>query len=223
MIGDAIRKCRKLERIWRADVNSKDKWVAFDKQRKLTQDIIKKKEKEYYHQLFIEKATNPKEVFSIANALLARNNISPLLECSSLMELANDFNICFADKIATIRDNIINTQFNGVKPTPVEPVNDSVTLEMNSFHSVLGRDVEKRICKLPLKSCELDLMLTTLLKEMVEVVTPVITSIINRSLLSGEFYKGLKVAHVKPLIKKKEWMLCLNHFAWLATCHTFQS
>ena len=119
------------------------------------------------------------------------------------MELANDFNIFFADKIVTIKDNIINTQFNGVKPTSVEPDNDSVTLEMNSFHSVLERDVEKRICKLPLKSCELDLMLTTLLKEMVEVVTPVVTSIINRSLLSGKFYKGLKVAHVKPLIKKK--------------------
>ena len=42
------------------------------------------------------------------------------------MELANDFNIFFADKIATIRDNIINTQFNGIKPTPVEPVNESV-------------------------------------------------------------------------------------------------
>ena len=112
-------------------------------------------------------------------------------------------NIFFADKIATIRDNIINTQFNGIKPTAVESENESVTLVMNSFQSVLERDVEKRICKLPLKSCELDPMLTTLLKEMVEVVTPVITCIINRSLLSGEFYKNLKVAHVKPLIKKK--------------------
>ena len=79
-------------------MNCKEKWAAFDKQRKLTQEIIKKKEKEYYHQLFIEKATNPKEVFSIANALLARNSISPLPECSSLMELANDFNIFFAEK-----------------------------------------------------------------------------------------------------------------------------
>ena len=83
----------------------------------------------------------------------------------------------FADKVATIRDNIINTQFNGVKPAPFEPVNESVTLEMNSFHSVLERDVEIRICKLPLK-------------EMAEVVTLVITSFINSSLLSGKFYKG---------------------------------
>ena len=35
MIGDAIRNYRKLERILRADVNCKDKWAAFDKQRKL--------------------------------------------------------------------------------------------------------------------------------------------------------------------------------------------
>ena len=83
---------------------------------------------------------------------------------------------------------------------------------MNSFHSVLEREVEKRICKLPSKSCELDPMLTTLLKEMVEVVTPVITSIINRSLLSGKFYKGLKVAHVKPLIKKKGMHVVFKSF-----------
>ena len=66
----------------------------------------------------MEKAKNHKEVFGIANALLARNNISPLPECTSLMELANSFNIFFADKVATIRKNIINTQFKGVKPSP---------------------------------------------------------------------------------------------------------
>ena len=84
--------------------------------------------------------------------MLARNSISSLPKCSSLMELANDFNIFFAEKIATIRDNIINTQFNGDKPTPIEPVNEAITLEMNSFSSVPEGDVEKRICKLPSKS-----------------------------------------------------------------------
>ena len=73
---------------------------------------------------------------------------------------------------------------------------------MNSFQSILERDVERRIRKLPSKSCELDPMLTTLLKSMVVVVTTVITHIINMSLLSGEFYKNLKLAHLKPLIKK---------------------
>ena len=137
--------------------------------------------------------------------MLARNNINPLPECSSLMELANDFNIFFAEKIATIRDNIINTEFNGVKPTPIRTSRYEISYSGNELilQCVLEGDVEKRICKLPLKGCEMDPMPTTLLKQMVKVVTPVITCIINRSLLSGKFYKGLKVAHVKPLIKKK--------------------
>ena len=151
-------------------------------------------------------------MFNIANALLARNNISPLLEYSSLMELANDFNKFFVDKITMIRDNIINTHFNDIMPTPVQPVNESNISEMNSFQSILERDVEKRIKKLPSKSCELDPMPTTLFKSVVDVVTPVITHIINMLLLSGEFYKNLKVAHLKPLIKKMGLDLVFRSF-----------
>ena len=151
-------------------------------------------------------------MFNITNALLAGNNISPLHECSSVMELANDFNKFVVDKKTTIRDNIIQTQFNGIKPTPVEPVNESNIPEMNSFCSILERDVEKGIRKLPSKICELDPMPTTLLKSMVDVVTPMITCIINMSLLSGEFYKNLKVAHVKPLIKKMGLDLVFKSF-----------
>ena len=69
-------------------------------------------------------------------------------------------NIFFTEKIATIRYNIINTHSMVLKPTPIEPVNETVTLEMNSFSSVPEGDVEKRICKLPSKSCELDPMPT---------------------------------------------------------------
>ena len=106
---DAVRNCWKLEITWKVDIKNKDKWAAFNKQRKVTQAIIRKREKQYYHLLFIEKAPNPKEVFNIANALLARNNISPLPKCSSLMEFANGFNNFFVDKITSIRDNVINT------------------------------------------------------------------------------------------------------------------
>ena len=83
---------------------------------------------------------------------------------------------------------------------------------MSSFQSILGRDVERRIRKLPSKSCELDPMLTTLLKSMVDVVTPVITLIINMSLLSGEFCQNLKLAHLKPLIKKTGLDLIFKSF-----------
>ena len=165
-------------------------------QRKITQAIIRKREKDYYHLLFIEKASNCKEVFRIANALLARNNISPLPKCSSLTELVNGFNNFFFEKITSIRDNIINTHFSGIEPTPVEPVNELNFSEMDSFQCISERNVKKRIRELPSKTCELDPMPTTLLKSMVEVVTSVITCTINVSFLSGEFSKNLKDAHL---------------------------
>ena len=92
--------------------------------------------------------------------------------------------------------------FNGIQPIPVEPLSELDFPEMDSFHCVSERSVEKRIRELPSKSCKLDPMLTMLLKVMVEVVTPVITCIINVSLLSGEFFKHLKDALLKPLLKK---------------------
>ena len=174
--------------------------------------IIRKREKEYYHLLFMEKASNPKEVFSIANALLAGNNISPLHNCSSLKELANGFTYLFFDKITSIRDYIISTHFHGIQPTPVEPANELNFSEMDSFHGISERNVEKTIRELPSKSCKLDPMLTTLLKSMVEEVTPVITCIINVFLLSGEFSKNLKDTHLKLLIKKKRLDLVIKSF-----------
>ena len=140
-IADAVRNYRKLERTWRADIKNKDKWAAFNKQWNVTQVFIRKREKKYYHLLFLEKASNPKELFRIANALLARNNISPLPKCSSLIELANGFNDFFVDKITIITDNIINTHFNGIQPTPVEPVSELNIPEMDSFHCVSERSV----------------------------------------------------------------------------------
>ena len=84
-------------------------------------------------------------MFRITNALLARNNISPLLEYSSLTELSKRFNKFFVDKVTSIRDTIINTHFNGIQPTPVEPVSDLDFPEMDSFHCVSERSVKKRI------------------------------------------------------------------------------
>ena len=151
-------------------------------------------------------------MFRIVNALLARNNISPLPEYSSLTELANGFNDFFIDKITGIRDNIISTHFNGIQPTPVEPVSELDFPEMDVFHHVSERSVENRIRELPSKSCELDPMPIILLKLTIEVVSPVITCIITISLLSGEFSKNLKDALLKPLIKKMGLELFFKSF-----------
>ena len=55
-------------------------------------------------------------------------------------------------------------------------------------------DVNAAIRDAPLKHCELDLILTTLLRQMTDVVAPIITKIVNTSLQRGIFLVNLKEA-----------------------------
>ena len=52
------------------------------------------------------------------------------------------------------------------------------------------------------KSCDIDPIPTSLLKEILPSVIIILTEIINKSLISGIFPESLKVALVKPLLEK---------------------
>ena len=54
----------------------------------------------------------------------------------------------------------------------------------------------------PSKSCDIDPVPTTLLKEILPLVITILTEIINKVLISGIFLESLNVAVVKPLHKK---------------------
>ena len=56
--------------------------------------------------------------------------------------------------------------------------------------------------KSPSKSCELDPLPTNLLKQVLEYVLPLITAIINRSLVESKVPACFKKANVRPLLKK---------------------
>ena len=63
-------------------------------------------------------------------------------------------------------------------------------------------EIQKIVMKSPSKSCELDPLLTSLIKENINVLAPYITNIVNKSLMSGIFPQSQKTAYVRPLIKK---------------------
>ena len=55
---------------------------------------------------------------------------------------------------------------------------------------------------MPLKTCQLDIILTDKLKEILEGCLPAITHITNSSLDTSSFCEEWKEAIVKPLVKK---------------------
>ena len=73
---------------------------------------------------------------------------------------------------------------------------------MDCFQPLSQEEVEKIINTSPSKSCDLDPIPTTLLKEILPSVITILTEIINKSLTSGIFPDRLKVALVRPLLKK---------------------
>ena len=71
----------------------------------------------------------------------------------------------------------------------------------DSFSSLSEVEINKIIKQSPSKSCDLDPLPTSLLKENMSSILPLITEIVNDSLSSGHVPEEFKVAHVTPLLK----------------------
>lgn len=75
--------------------------------------------------------------------------------------------------------------------------------KMFSFRSLTQDEVRKLINNAPNKSCDLDPIPTSLIKECCDELLPAIRSIINTSLVTGVFPEQHKMALIRPLIKKQ--------------------
>ena len=73
---------------------------------------------------------------------------------------------------------------------------------MDHLEPLSQEEVENIINTTPSKSCDIDPILTTLLKEILPLVITIFTEMINKPLITGIFSENLKEALVKPLLKK---------------------
>ena len=106
------------------------------------------------------------------------------------------------DKVQKNHDDIESKLSNVNKLIIDETSLDKQIVVLRDFKELSEQDVENLIKKLSKKSCPLDPMPTKLLMQCLDVLLPVITSMINVSLSTGQFPALWKVALVKPLLKK---------------------
>jgi hypothetical protein len=133
----------------------------------------------------------------IIDTLLHRKNTSPLPNHKSAQDLADNFLTFFDEKIKTIRASLETMDV-----TNTETVNSSLTSNLSNFSSISEEAVRKIIVNAKSTSCALDPIPTALLKQCLDAVVPVITKIINMSLVLGEVPQNMKHALVIPLLKK---------------------
>ena len=122
----------------------------------------------------------------------------PLPQHQSNEQLAKEFSQFFDDKISRIRHRcqVVEDLHLPSFETPPPPSNFSV------FEEVSEDEVQRIVSSSPAKSCDLDPIPTPLLKVCTSAIIPIVTTIINNSLQSGEVPDILKVAQVHPVLKK---------------------
>ncbi len=139
--------------------------------------------KTYFTSKIAECGCSQKGLSGISKNLMGHKGKIILPSYSSGNDLANKFSDFFTKKTATIRDTIIN---NGSSMSDTIVMSADVKFEgqhLTHFKPATQDEVRIVVMKSPSKSCELDPLPTNLLKKVLECLLPLITRIINKSLV----------------------------------------
>jgi len=71
-----------------------------------------------------------------------------------------------------------------------------------AFATLMMHDFIKAVRRLPDKSSAADHLLTTILKQVVDLLSPFMTELFNRSLPTGRFPAGFRQAFITPIVNK---------------------
>ena len=138
-----------------------------------------------------------KKLYKLASSLMGMKKENQLPECDSKEKLANQFAEFFIAKIQTIRDKLDNL--------PVYDHKDSSPPKLSNLEPLTDEKVGQIIKTMPSKSCDLDAVPTSILKEALDLLLPTLVKLVNLSLVEYVFVQQWKIALVTPLLKKWVW------------------
>ncbi|XP_044170355.1 uncharacterized protein LOC122947345 [Acropora millepora] len=150
------------------------------------------------------------ETFRTTQALLREPNTVSFPQEVDPHLLANSFGDFFVKKIESI-----NKSLNDVRTVPMTVELDEVPpaeASFSEFESLSDDEVYMLIKKAAKKSCLLDPMPTYLILQLLDVLLPVITTMINLSFNTGYFAHAWKEALVLPSLKKPGLDVAFKNF-----------
>ena len=205
-IANAKRDCRKAERRYRNTGLTIHKQIFQDAQTHMHTLIDKAKQDHYKNKV---KEANQKDLFKIVNELVDTKDSKSLPTHSSPKELADRFCDFFSSKIASIRQDLLELQSS---PSKISSKNNNLP-GFSEFAPASQEEVKKLIMSTKSKSCSMDPIPTSLLKECLTSLLPIITKIVNLSMSQGIVPADLKKALLVPLLKKNGLDIeILKHF-----------
>ena len=154
----------------------------------------------YYSKIIQENEGDPRTLFSTFDTLLHRKAEKKLPHTNDNESLANAFVDFFTTKISLICDEL------QVKRNSVENIselgNNYCGTKLTEFEPVYCDDLSKLIGTSTLKSCALDPLPASVLKECLHQLLPFLTKLVNVSLQHGVVSTEMKQAIITPVLKK---------------------
>ena len=95
-----------------------------------------------------------------------------------------------------------------------DQLSSETDVQLIEFRKVSEKDIINMVRKLQTKHCDLNSIPTSLLKDILESIAPLLQQITNKSITSGLFPWDFKEALVNPLIKK----IILDHLNKMNYC-----
>lgn len=164
--------------------------AEWTKQRSAYRRLISRKREVFWSCKIERERASPRRLWQSIDALMGRGRV-PLPERLT----ADDFSAFFSNKVSAVLTATSECEPPGFTPAPSG-------CSLGGFRALSVDEVSSELRALPDKCCASDPLPPRLLRECADILSPFVTELINRSLLSGEFPQSLKAAFVTPRIKK---------------------
>ena len=189
---------RRFERRWRATRSASDH-EKFIRQCYAVNNMLLSSRSNYYSTLIAENRHDLRKLFSTFSKLLHHSPETRFPQHDSVTSLVQDFIVFFGNKIRKIRNDLDRyIQDNGFEFRDV-----AAGCQFTTFANVSLTELKATVGPMYLKSCDLDPLPGCIMKECFATVSSVIIRIVNLSMESRILPTYLKVASVKPLLKKQ--------------------
>ncbi len=189
---------RRLERKWRKNRLHVDRQTYSEFNRNYGTFLNNMRTEDYKKQIDDNK-DDPKGLFKVVNNALHKGKDNPMPPNVSKHELADNFIDFFDNKIKDLR--IILDNDGSQTQTSIEEIPKYMS-KLSKFRELSNDEVKNLLVKSSNKHCDLDPIPTTLLKDCMTDLLPLISKIVNLSLILGEVPEELKEAMIRPLLKK---------------------
>ena len=194
-VRELRRRRRRAERKWRKTHLTVHRQI-FTNARDAVSVGVQAAKRQFYNEQIDSAASSSKQLFSVTNELLGKTKSKVLPTNIPRKDLPQSFCDFFAGKIFRIRDELDSRDC--APPSFAEY--DGPMFDV--FASVSEADIRTLILQSPTKSCMLDPFPTSLTKQCLDDIVPIVTTIVNVSLSSGLVPSNFKQAVVVPLLKK---------------------